>query len=156
MGNRHIPKTLGSEKARTSVRDRAPRRDVDSQGDVPRTLGVKKVKNRFATAPDEPVTSRHAERESAPERSATARVDPVSVSAPRLPLTADDIESFKALDVEVRLETADGDEVWLVPERTGQERTELVPEDLEVVTRVHDVFPGASVKAFRVKKSQGE
>ena len=151
MGNRQIPKTLGSEKARTSVRDHAPRRDANSQRNVPRTLGVKKVKNRFATAPDEPATSQRAEHEVAPERSAS---EPTRAS--RSPLTQDDIESFKALDVEVRLETADGDEVWLAPERTGQERTELIPEDLEVVARVHDVFPGASVKSFRMKRPRSK
>ncbi len=62
--------------------------------------------------------------------------------------TPDDIESFKALGVEVCLESEACGEVWLVPEYTGQDRRELTPEHAATLARVLFVFPGSRVVAF--------
>lgn len=62
--------------------------------------------------------------------------------------THDDIESFKALGVEVCLESDACGEVWLVPEYTGQDRRELTPEHAATLARVLSVFPGSRLVAF--------
>ena len=62
--------------------------------------------------------------------------------------TADDIESFKALGVEVCLQSESFGELWLVPAYTGQPRRELTPEHLATVLHALSVFPGSRVTAF--------
>lgn len=68
--------------------------------------------------------------------------------APLRGLTTEDIESFKALRVEVCIHADDVGDVWLVPAYTGQPRKELTPEHLATITRVIEAFPGARVTAF--------
>ena len=63
-------------------------------------------------------------------------------------LTTEDIASFKALNVEVKLRSAQLGEVWLVPAYTGQERLELTPEHLATLHGALTVFPDATVDAF--------
>ena len=63
-------------------------------------------------------------------------------------LTSDDIESFKALGVEVQLESEAYGELWLVPAYTGADRREITPEHAATLARVLSVFPGARVVAF--------
>ena len=60
-------------------------------------------------------------------------------------LTTADIEAFKALGVQVCLCSDAFGEVWLVPQRTGQARTELTPENAATLCRVIDALPGARV-----------
>jgi pyruvate/2-oxoglutarate dehydrogenase complex dihydrolipoamide acyltransferase (E2) component len=62
--------------------------------------------------------------------------------------TTEDIESFKALGVEVRLHSETYGELWLVPAYTGKPRKELTPEHAATVMRVLSVFPGSHVVAF--------
>jgi hypothetical protein len=62
--------------------------------------------------------------------------------------TPDDIESFKALGVEVQLESEAFGEIWLVPAYTGADRREITPEHAATLARVMSVFPGARVTAF--------
>ncbi|MBM4777540.1 MAG: hypothetical protein GQE15_07530 [Archangiaceae bacterium] len=62
--------------------------------------------------------------------------------------TSDDIASFKALGVEVRLRSETYGEVWLVPAYTGQPRKELTPEHAATVLRVLEAFPGSRVISF--------
>lgn len=62
--------------------------------------------------------------------------------------TSDDIESFKALGVEVKLESEAYGEIWLVPAYTGADRREITPEHVATLARVISVFPGARVVAF--------
>ncbi len=124
---RHIPRTLGNAKAKNSfVRDAEVRPSV-VPGDKP-----------------------HDSTERAKRVSQTSSAS----AAPRVPLSVEDIESFKALGVEVCLTTDDGNEVWLVPERTSEQRAELAPEDLQAIARVVDVFPDAHVAAVRKPKQQ--
>ena len=63
-------------------------------------------------------------------------------------LTTEDIESFKALRVEVCLSSEAFGEVWLVPEYTGQDRKEITPEHAATICRVIEAFPGSRVIAF--------
>jgi hypothetical protein len=69
-------------------------------------------------------------------------------SHPRRGLTTEDIESFRALQVEVCLRSEHCGDIWLVPACTGQARKEITPEHLVTVLRVLDGFPGSQVVAF--------
>jgi hypothetical protein len=62
--------------------------------------------------------------------------------------TTADIESFKALGVEVQLHSDTYGELWLVPAYTGKPRKEITPEHAATVMRVLSVFPGSHVVAF--------
>ncbi len=66
--------------------------------------------------------------------------------------TTEDIESFKALGVEVLLHSETYGDVWLVPSYTGQGRKELTPEHAATIARVLSVFPGSHVIAFEKTK----
>ena len=73
--------------------------------------------------------------------------------------TDEDIESFKALGVEICLENDQLGEVWLVPEYTDERRRELTPEHAATIARALEIFPGARVTAFEHRtpaKSQKE
>ncbi len=72
---------------------------------------------------------------------------PIDISRLR-GFTTDDIESFKALGVEVCLQSESIGELWLVPAYTGQPRRELTPEHLATVLHALSVFPGSRVTAF--------
>jgi len=63
-------------------------------------------------------------------------------------LTTEDIESFKALRVEVCMRSEAFGEVWLVPEYTGTGRQEITPEHAATICRVLEAFPGSQVVAF--------
>jgi len=67
--------------------------------------------------------------------------------------TTEDIESFKALGVEVLLHSETYGDVWLVPAYTGQPRKELTPEHAATIARVLSVFPGSHVVSFEKTKS---
>lgn len=60
-------------------------------------------------------------------------------------LTTEDIESFKALNVEVCLRSEALGEVWLVPAYTGRDRREITPEHAATICRVLEAFPGSRV-----------
>jgi hypothetical protein len=62
--------------------------------------------------------------------------------------TTDDIESFKALGVEVLLHSVAFGDVWLVPAYTGRERKEITPEHAATLARVMSVFPGSHIASF--------
>lgn len=62
--------------------------------------------------------------------------------------TTEDIESFKALGVEVLLRSETYGDVWLVPAYTGRERKEITPEHAATLARVMSVFPGSHIVSF--------
>lgn len=66
--------------------------------------------------------------------------------------TTEDIESFKALGVEVLLHSETYGDVWLVPAYTGQGRKELTPEHAATLARVLSVFPGSHIVSFEKTK----
>jgi hypothetical protein len=79
-----------------------------------------------------------------PMRPATADFDPDRVRG----FTTEDIESFKALNVEVCLENEQFGDVWIVPRLTSANRVELLPEHAATLFRVLCVFPRAPVARF--------
>jgi hypothetical protein len=62
--------------------------------------------------------------------------------------TTEDIESFKALGVEVLLHSETYGDVWLVPAYTARERKEITPEHAATLARVMSVFPGSHIVSF--------
>jgi hypothetical protein len=62
--------------------------------------------------------------------------------------TTEDIESFKALGVEVLLHSETYGDVWLVPAYTGRDRKEITPEHAATLARVMSVFPGSHIVSF--------
>jgi hypothetical protein len=71
------------------------------------------------------------------------------VRAPaRAPITQEEIASFKALGVELRLDLDEVGPVWLVPRYTGQSRKEITPEHAATLRLLLDAFPGARIAAF--------
>ncbi|WP_223643811.1 hypothetical protein NVS55_08360 [Myxococcus stipitatus] len=62
--------------------------------------------------------------------------------------TTDNIESFKALGVEVLLRSETYGDVWLVPAYTGRDRKEITPEHAATLARVMSVFPGSHIVSF--------
>ncbi|HPQ72295.1 MAG TPA: hypothetical protein PKW95_24460 [bacterium] len=73
--------------------------------------------------------------------------DDAEQSAARLvsrELTPEDVESFKALDVEVHVKSKPG-EFTLVPEYTGKERPEISAEDLRKLSMIMHAFPGSEI-----------
>ena len=70
------------------------------------------------------------------------------VRPPLRGLTTEDIESFKALGVEVCMRSEAFGEVWLVPDYTGRDRKEITPEHAATLCRVLDAFPGSQVVSF--------
>lgn len=86
----------------------------------------------------------------------TRDADPTERPPPR-GLTTEDIDSFKALRAEVCLSSDAFGEVWLVPEYTGQDRTEITPEHAATICRVIEAFPGSRVVSFeKTPKSDEE
>ena len=71
-------------------------------------------------------------------------------------LTTDDIESFKALGVEVCIASEAIGEVWLVPEYTGKDRKELTPEHAATLCRIVEAFPGSRVVSFEKNPTTNE
>ena len=59
-------------------------------------------------------------------------------------LTPEDVESFKALGVEVHVKSKPG-EFTLVPEYTGKDRPEISAEDLRKLSMVMHAFPGSEI-----------
>jgi len=88
----------------------------------------------------------------------------VATSAPKLepapepPLvrhvTDEEIESFKALGVEVCIASETLGEVWLVPEYTGADRREISIKHAATLTAVCAAFPGAKVVQYEKAKSK--
>lgn len=63
-------------------------------------------------------------------------------------ITDEEVASFKALGVEVRLHTDALGDVYLVPAYTGQDRKELSIEHSITLTTICAAFPGAKVVAL--------
>ena len=99
--------------------------------------------------PDPPVTTAASTKAASPARSQRADVptDGEERPAPR-GLTTEDIDSFKALGVEVCMRSDAFGEVWLVPDYTGNGRKEITPEHAATICRVLEAFPGSQVVSF--------
>jgi len=97
-----------------------------------------------APAKPKPVEPR---RPAAPEPGPEPAIEP----DPLRGLTTEDLDSFKALGVEVCFRSEALGEVWLVPAPTGQPRRELTPEHAATIVRVLSAFPGSHVVALHSK-----
>lgn len=77
-------------------------------------------------------------------------------ATPTLPpgslLRREDVESFKKLGVEVEIRSPLGT-FWLVPVRTGKDRTEITPEDAFTLVNVVHVFGGRITSITRDGKA---
>lgn len=70
------------------------------------------------------------------------------------PITEEQIESFKALNLAVALSSPKVQEtIWLVPERTGNHEFELTPEDIRILEAVTSTF-GADLIEINVLENQ--
>jgi hypothetical protein len=67
---------------------------------------------------------------------------------PRAPITQDELDSFKALGVELCIRSEELGEVWLVPGYTGQARKEITPEHAATLRLLLEAFPGGRIAAF--------
>ncbi|NNB92501.1 hypothetical protein HJC10_00380 [Corallococcus exiguus] len=79
-----------------------------------------------------------------PDADATPAVDVDQLHG----FTTDNIESFKALGVEVLLRSETYGDVWLVPAYTGRDRKEITPEHAATLARVMSVFPASHIVSF--------
>jgi hypothetical protein len=66
----------------------------------------------------------------------------------RVAIPQDEIDSFKALGVELCIRSEELGEVWLVPGYTGQARKEITPEHAATLRLLLEAFPGGRVAAF--------
>lgn len=71
-------------------------------------------------------------------------------------LTTEDIESFKALGVEVRIKSEAIGEIWLVPVFTGKDRLEILPEHVATLAHVLIAFPGSQIVSFTKQPPRDE
>ena len=83
-------------------------------------------------------------------RSVPSPAEPTDTSqpSPQRGLTTADIESFKALGVEVCIESEAAGQIWLVPAYTGADRKEISVEHAGTLATICSVFPGARVVSF--------
>jgi hypothetical protein len=81
-------------------------------------------------------------------RSVSQAEPPSAPAHARAPITPEELASFKALGVELRLDLDEVGPVWLVPRYTGQARKEITPEHAATLRLLLDAFPGARIAAF--------
>ena len=92
----------------------------------------------------------------APPPAAHRAADDSQDHPPLRGLTTEDVESFKALDVEVCVSSEALGQVWLVPEYTSKDRKEITAEHAATICRVLEAFPGSTVVAFHKKPETNE
>ena len=81
--------------------------------------------------------------------SSAPQAEPLSVRThARAPISPEEIASFKALGVELRLDLDEAGPVWLVPRYTGQARKEITPKHAATLRLLLHAFPGARIAAF--------
>jgi hypothetical protein len=100
-------------------------------------------------APPAPAHATPAPEAAAPQAPSVPAAEPPPVSAhTRAPITPEELDSFKSLGVELRLDLDEVGPVWLVPRYTGQARKEITPEHAATLRLLLDAFPGARIAAF--------
>lgn len=65
------------------------------------------------------------------------------------PLTDADVENFRSLDTEVLIHSAAFGDIWLVPERTGTARFELLPEELLALDHAREMFDARIIEVTK-------
>ena len=100
-----------------------------------------------------------------PPKPAPSPVKPaVSTATPKTAAPADppivrnvsdeEVQSFKALGVEVCVASEALGEIWIVPEYTGAERKEITVAHAATLTAICAAFPGAKVVQYEKAKPQ--
>ena len=69
-------------------------------------------------------------------------------------VTDEEIESFKALGVEVCVATEAMGDIWIVPEYTGADRREITVQHAATLTAICAAFPGAKVVQYEKAKPE--
>jgi hypothetical protein len=82
-------------------------------------------------------------KEQPPESPAAPK--PARLSA----LTDADIDNFRSLDTEALIRSALFGDIWLVPERTGGGRFELLPEEILTLDRARRMFSARIVEVTK-------
>jgi len=83
-------------------------------------------------------------KEKLPEKS-----DAASEPARSSPLTDADVDNFRSLDTEVLIHSAVLGDIWLVPERTGAARFELLPEELLTLNHARKMLDARIVEVTK-------
>ena len=83
-------------------------------------------------------------KEKLPEKS-----DAASEPALSLPLTDADVKNFRSLDTDVFIRSTAFGDIWLVPERTGAARFELLPEELLALNHARKIFDARIVEVTK-------
>ena len=83
-------------------------------------------------------------KEKLPEKS-DAALEPARLS----PLTDADVDTFRSLDTEVLIHSAAFGDIWLVPERTGTARFELLPEELLALDHAREMFDARIIEVTK-------
>lgn len=65
------------------------------------------------------------------------------------PLTEADVDNFRSLDTEVLIRSAAFGDIWLVPERTGAARIELLPEELLALNHAREIFDARIIEVTK-------
>lgn len=85
----------------------------------------------------------------APARARAATPAPAATTAPATPaVTATALASFQALGAEVRVESHELGELWLVPAYTGADRQELSLEHAALLATLCSALPSARITAL--------
>jgi hypothetical protein len=72
------------------------------------------------------------------------------------PVSEADVAAFRGMHAEVCLDLPGLGETWIVPELTGQDRREILPEQLAFLANTAAAFPGSRVVALRrVARAEG-
>jgi len=64
-------------------------------------------------------------------------------------LTGADVENFRSLDTKVLIRSVAFGDIWLVPERTGADRFELLPEEVLALDQAREMFDARIVEVTK-------
>lgn len=92
--------------------------------------------------------SRPAPANLAPEPSQEVKIVPLAPK-PRRPLTEADVDDFRAFKAQVHISSKKHGDIWLVPERTGAPRFEILPDEMWQLALAADRFNGRVVEVRR-------
>jgi hypothetical protein len=65
------------------------------------------------------------------------------------PLAEADVENFRSLAAEVLIRSAGFGDIWLVPERTGASRFELLPEDIRALGQARKILSARIIEVTK-------
>ena len=84
-----------------------------------------------------------------PKEHPPEKPDAAPESARSSPLTEADVENFRSFNAEVLIRSAAFGDIWLVPERTGSDRFELLPEDIRALEQARETFDARIIEVTK-------